>query len=148
MTTKEITTVDPTTYNFKHCVEVQKRFDDLDPFAHINNCAQQAYFDIGRADYLGRLQKGNFFLADKVFLVVSYKTDFVRQITFEVPLEVCTSVYHVGNKSIRIIQVLRNNQSGEIHTTCDSVMAAVDIKQQKSIEVPQIWRDAIATLEA
>lgn len=142
------TTVDAFTHDFKQRVMVQKRFDDLDPFAHINNCAQQSYFDIGRADYLGKLQSQPFFLAEKALLVVSYKTDFIKQITFDVPLEVCTSIYHVGNKSIRLIQVLRNKETGEIHTTSDSVMAAVDVKAQKSIPVPQEWRDAIATLEA
>lgn len=142
-----MTTVDPFTHSYRQSVMVQKRFDDLDPFAHVNNCAQQAYFDIGRADYLGKLQDETFFLADKALLVVSYKTDFIKQITFDVPLEVCTSVYHVGNKSIRLIQVLRNKQTGVVYTTSDSVMAAVDVKAQVSIEVPQPWREAIARLE-
>ncbi len=142
------TTVDAFTYDFKQCVTVQKRFDDLDPFAHVNNCAQQAYFDIGRADYLSKIQDTIFFLSDRALLVVSYKTDFVKQITFDVPLEVCTSVYHIGSKSIRLIQVLRNKETGIVYTTSDSVMAAVDVKAQKSIEVPQEWREAIKRLES
>ena len=27
---------------------VQKRFSDLDPFRHVNNVAQQSYFDVGK----------------------------------------------------------------------------------------------------
>ena len=33
---------------------IQIRFSDIDPFHHVNNVAQQAYFDAGKTDYFGR----------------------------------------------------------------------------------------------
>ena len=30
---------------------VQQRFSDIDSFHHVNNVAQQMYFDVGKVDY-------------------------------------------------------------------------------------------------
>ena len=30
---------------------IQKRFSDVDPFQHVNNVAQQMYFDVGKMAY-------------------------------------------------------------------------------------------------
>lgn len=34
---------------------IQKRFCDIDPFQHVNNVAQQSYFDVGKVDYYERI---------------------------------------------------------------------------------------------
>ena len=35
-------------------IEIQKRFNDIDSFRHVNNVAQQTYFDLGKTDYYRR----------------------------------------------------------------------------------------------
>ena len=35
--------------------EIQKRFSDIDSFRHVNNVAQQMYFDVGKSDFFDRL---------------------------------------------------------------------------------------------
>ncbi|MDO4461312.1 MAG: hotdog domain-containing protein [Bacteroidia bacterium] len=137
-------------YVFKKSVKIQKRFSDLDPFAHANNVAQQNYFDIGRADYLGNLIDFKpFHLAPETLLVVSYKTDFIAPILPSDEIEVQTSIYHIGNKSIKMLQVTRNIATGVIHSVCDSVMVAVSIHDgvPSSIAIPEEWRRRISEIE-
>lgn len=142
--------VDIEHYDFKKSVAIQKRFSDLDPFAHVNNAAQQNYFDIGRADYLANLIAHKpFHQAPETLLVVSYKTDFLNPILPEDDIMVQTSIYHVGNKSIKMIQVTKNINTGIIHSVCDSVMVAVSITNgvPASIPLPDRWRTRIAEIE-
>ncbi len=138
---------DITTHNFPEREIVQKRFNDLDGLRHVNNGVQQSYFDIGRANYLKRIYGEKFYCNDRVLLVASYKTDFIAQIRLEDDVEVCTSVYHIGNKSLRMIQVIRGIEDGKIYTKSDSVMVAIETKEGKSIIIPEEWRNKIGEIE-
>ncbi|MCQ2226647.1 MAG: thioesterase family protein [Bacteroidales bacterium] len=138
---------DITTHNFPEREIVQKRFNDLDGLRHVNNGVQQSYFDIGRANYLKRIYGEKFYCNDRVLLVASYKTDFIAQIRLEDNVEVCTSVYHLGNKSLRMIQVIRGTEDGRIYTKSDSVMVAIETKEGKSIVIPEEWRKKIEEIE-
>lgn len=135
------------THKFKEFIDIQIRFDDLDGFAHVNNSVQQSYFDIGRAHYLRNIYGENFYQHDKVLFIASYKTDFLCQTTFTDKLEVGTSIYHIGTKSIQMMQILRNKSNGQICTVCDSTMVAVDASTRQSIELPNDWKSIIEKIE-
>lgn len=138
---------EPSAHIFHERSVVQKRFNDLDGLRHINNGVQQSYFDIGRANYLRRIFGLNFYEADQVLLVASYKTDFRFQIRLDDEIEVCSSVYSIGNKSLRMLQVLRGVSDGKIYTESDSVMVGLDTRSGKSIVIPPEWRSKIAEIE-
>ncbi|MCQ2200839.1 MAG: acyl-CoA thioesterase [Bacteroidales bacterium] len=142
--------IDIDNYDFKESVKIQKRFSDLDPFAHANNAAQQNYFDIGRADYLSKLIEFKpFHLAPVSLLVVSYQTDFLHPILPQDEVEVRTSVYHIGNKSLKMFQVIKNIETGVVHSVCDSVMVAVSISDgvPSSVLFPPEWRVRLVEIE-
>lgn len=126
---------------------IQKRFNDLDGLRHINNGVQQSYFDIGRANYLKRIYGEKFYCNDQVLLVASYKTDFIAQIRLEDEVEVCTSVVRIGNKSLRLAQVIRGAEDKKIYTQSLSVMVAIEMKNGKSITIPDKWRQKIEEIE-
>lgn len=126
--------------------QVQVRFNDLDVFGHINNNVQQSYFDIGRADYIGNIYGADFFSCKTVLLVVSIKTDFLKQITIHDEVTVRTQCYRLGGKSIKMFQQLVDRK-GNVFTQSYSVMACVDREQNQSVEVPREFREIIARLE-
>jgi len=130
----------------EHCI-VQKRFNDLDGLRHVNNGVQQSYFDIGRANYLKRIYGEKFYYNDQVLLVASYTTDFISQIRLEDEVEICTSVVKLGNKSLRLAQVIRGVEDKKIYTRSLSVMVAIETKEGKSIPIPEEWREKIRTIE-
>lgn len=139
--------IDLQTRNYPERTIIQKRFNDLDGLRHVNNGVQQSYFDIGRANYLKRIYGEKFYCNDKVLLVASYKTDFLAQIRLEDEIELCSSVYHIGKHSIRMMQIIRGVTDRRIYTMLDSVLVAVDYASGKSIQLPTEWIEKIKDIE-
>ena len=141
--------VDITTYHFPLQTPIQLRFSDLDPFQHVNNASQQQFLDVGKEAYLRQIyrDKGLFFANDITFILASYTVDFLSQITIDKNVAVCSSIYQVGNKSIRMIQKLIDADTNEIFTIGQSVMACVDLASRRPIPIPEEWRKLIEELE-
>lgn len=141
--------VDINTYRFALRTPIQLRFNDLDPYQHVNNASQQQLLDIGKEAYMHCIykDKGLFFVNSITFILASYTVDFLSQITIDKQVEVHTSIYHVGNKSIRMIQKIVDTNTGEIFTVGNSVMACVDLSTRKPIPIPDEWRVRISTIE-
>lgn len=139
--------VDIATHDFKERTTIQMRFNDLDGFMHVNNGVQQSYFDIGRANYLQKIHGTDFHSCCEVLVVASYKTDFLAQIKLNSNIEVCTSVYSVGNKSLRMMQIIRDVDTAKIYTVSDSVMVAVNLEMQTSIPLYDTWKEEIQKIE-
>lgn len=96
---------------------IQMRFSDLDPFHHVNNVAQQMYFDVGKSDYYERVA-GEELLADR--------------------LTVETACERIGTKSLTLFQRLMAD--GQVRSESRSVMVAFDFAAQQSVAVPDRWR--------
>lgn len=58
---------------------IQKRFSDIDPFVHVNNVAQQSYFDVGKSDFYERILGPGVLTGDLRVVTVSTSTSFIGQ---------------------------------------------------------------------
>lgn len=128
-------------------ISIQKRFDDIDVFRHVNNGHQQQYFDLGKTQ-LYREVLGVDILSDNVRVITaSTKTDYISQVLFDYELWVSTSVPRIGNKSMTIYQELyRRLPDGSrcVLTQSTTVLVAFDFEAQQSVPVPRKWREALA----
>jgi len=117
---------------------IQKRVSDIDPFQHVNNVAQQMYFDIGKVDYYERVI-GEEVLADRMRIVtVSTTTSYLGQVRMHDELRVTTTCEKVGNKSLTLFQRLLAGD--QVRSESRSVMVAFDFAAQRSVPVPDRWR--------
>lgn len=117
---------------------IQMRFSDLDPFHHVNNVAQQMYFDVGKSDYYERIA-GEELLAGRLRIVtVSTQTSYLGQVRSGDRLTVETSCERIGTKSLTLFQRLLAD--GEVRSESRSVMVAFDFEAQQSVAVPDRWR--------
>lgn len=132
---------------FHHGVDIQIRFNDIDMLGHVNNAKQQEYFDLGRMIYLQRIFGLQMFTGPDAIVIVSIKSDFMIPVLLSDEVEVVTAIYHLGNKSLKMVQHLRDTISGEVKTVCESVMVAIHKSTGQSIEMPQEWKNAIMTFE-
>ncbi len=141
--------------------KIQKRFGDIDIFRHVNNVHQQEYFDLGKTDYYRRVLGLEAETANPTLMIVSVKTDFVRQVRFEDEVQVRTWVERIGGKSITIRQQIvctgdtEESKGDEPHrvsspsisaavcSECTSVLVAFDRHAQTTLEVPSGWRERI-----
>ncbi len=134
-------------YDFKVRADIQTRFNDLDGYGHANNGAMQAYFDIGRAEYLRLCCGEDFYKGDSTMLVVSYTTDFLQQVHLEDNIEVRVAVHRIGYKSINMIMAIVDKDSGAVKAVSDSIMSGFSKRTQASIPILERWRLKIQEIE-
>lgn len=139
--------IDIENYPFKVKSDIQLRFNDLDGYGHANNGAMQAFFDIGRAEYLRLCCGEDFYKGDSTMLVVSYTTDFLQQVHFEDDIEVRVAVHRIGYKSIGMIMVIVDKRDGSVRAVTDSVMSGFSKRTQASIPILERWRKKIEEIE-
>ncbi len=134
-------------YDFRVRADIQTRFNDLDGYGHANNGAMQAYFDIGRAEYLRLCCGEDFYKGDSTMLVVSYTTDFLQQVHLEDNIEVRVAVHRIGYKSINMIMAIVDKDSGAVKAVSDSIMSGFSKRTQASIPILERWRLKIQEIE-
>ena len=139
--------LDVQNYPFSVRETVQIRFNDLDGYGHANNSSMQSFFDLGRAAYMTRVMGPSFYKEPQTLLVVSYTTDFMRQVFLEDDIEVRAAVYRIGTRSLNLLMALVDRRTGQTCAVSDSVMSGYDKRTCKSMPIPQQWREAIAKIE-
>ena len=135
--------------NFKHSLEIQIRFNDIDSFNHVNNAITHEYFDLGRMSYLSDILNFEYIkLDDKNLVIVSTKTDFIQPVHLEDKLTVYTKVFYIGDKSLKMMQWLVKDGKTTPAVTCASVMAGFIPSKEISMEIPDKWRIALNQYES
>ena len=117
---------------------IQKRFADVDAFQHINNVAQQNYFDIGKVDFYNKILGAEVLLGDLRILTASTATSFIGQIRFYDDVRVATTCEKVGCKSNTLLQQLL--VGSDVRSESRSVMVLFNFASQASEPVPDAWR--------
>ena len=118
---------------------IQIRFGDIDIFRHVNNVAQQSYFDLGKTDYFRKVAGVNIGFAEPRVVTVSTATNYFGQIRIHDDIAVVTCVEKIGNTSFTMLQ--RIVCGGEVRSESRSVMVAFDFDRQTSVPVPDAWRE-------
>ena len=125
---------------------IQQRFTDVDPFLHVNNVAQQMYFDVGKTDYYNKVLGGDVLMSGRCrILTVSTATSYMGQVRMYDDVHVTTTCERIGTKSMTLFQQLR--AGGRICSESRSVMVAFDFEAQQGVPVPEAWRRAMTAEE-
>ncbi len=120
---------------------VQQRFSDIDPFMHVNNVAQQAYFDVGKVDFYRKVLGAEVLLGDLRIVTVSTSTSYIGQVRLYDDVRVLTTCEKVGNKSITLFQ--RLVVGGQTLSESRSVMVVFSFARQSGEPVPAAWRESL-----
>ena len=119
---------------------IQQRFADADTLGHINNVHLQEYFDLGKMELYGRV------LGDRIdwrgvnLVLVSIKTDMMRQTRLGDDIYVESWVERIGGKSMGVAQRLINRADGVVNAECHTVVVCFDFATQSSVPIPDEWR--------
>lgn len=133
---------------FRMSIPVQIRFNDIDPFGHVNNATYQEYFDLGRVHYFKQVFDGHLFTKELALVIASIKTDFLIPVLLHDHIEVRTKVHEIGNKSLKMLQHVVDTNTGQIKTTCMSVMVCFRKDGSHQTEViPEVWRQKFNQIE-
>ena len=131
---------------FKDILPIQVRFSDVDMMGHVSNTVYQNYYDSGKVHYFDKV------LPDMDFVNIgvvgaSVKIDYLKPIYMKTRILVETRIAVLGHKSITMEHCLVDENSGELLSTCSVVLVCYDLKEKKSIPIPDHWRNNIMQYE-
>ena len=132
---------------FNHQEIIQIRFNDIDVLGHVNNAVQITYLDYGKIKYFETLKGQVLDWSGSELVMVNINVDFMEPIFISNQIVVKTKVYEIGNKSIKLVQVIKDYETNRVKTVCRSVMCGFDPKTNTSLLISDEWRDLINRFE-
>ncbi|HEY9075679.1 MAG TPA: thioesterase family protein [Anaerolineaceae bacterium] len=134
---------------FHFYLPIEVRYSDLDPQWHVNHARCLSFFEQARFAYLVKLGlwDGKSFL-DLGLIVASVKVDYLAPIFLGQNVQVGMRVERIGNKSLTMVYVIEDTQTGQALVNCETVMVSYNYHTKSSIPVPSEWRQKITDFEA
>jgi acyl-CoA thioester hydrolase len=134
-------------FRFYHPIEV--RYGDLDPQGHVNNAKHLTYFEQARVAYmieLGLFTKDQSFMEIGVILADVHIT-YLEPVYFGQTIKVGVRAAKLGNKSMTWEQNIVDVEIGRELAKGEVVVVTYDYRAQKTISIPQDWRETIVKFE-
>jgi acyl-CoA thioester hydrolase len=136
-----------TQYRFYHPVDV--RYGDLDPQGHVNNAKHLTYLEQARIQYMIELE---LFTTDQSFMEIGMiladiHIAYFEPIYFGQKIKVGVHAAKFGSKSMTWEQNIVDTDSGKELAKGEVVIVTYDYKQEKTISIPQEWRERIMQFE-
>ncbi len=128
---------------FRHCIDIQVRYSDIDMNGHVNNTIYGHYFDTARVHYFESILKYEIDWNKDSIIMAHTEIDYKSPIFFHDKTRIYTKVSRLGNKSFDMRHVVLDIQTGELKTIAMAVMIAYDVISHKTIEIPKVWRNAV-----
>ncbi|WP_338651695.1 thioesterase family protein [Lysinibacillus sp. Y5S-8] len=126
--------------DFSFYSEVRVRFSETDMFGHMNNTVSFTYFEQARIDYfhhLGILMPSAVNEdVQAIPIVADLQCDYVKQVFFDDALRIYTKIAKVGNSSLDI-HYLAKNQKNEICFTGRGTIVQMDPRIGKSVPISE-----------
>ena len=132
---------------FKHSIPVQLRFNDADSLGHINNAVYFSFYDLGKSEYFKAVSGKQLDTKDIDIVVVHAEVDFLAPVFLTDEIAVQTTVSHIGNKSLTLLQRIVETTTGKVKCVCKTVMVGFDFETQLSINISDEWRRVITEFE-
>jgi len=134
---------------YRFSIPVEVRYGDLDPQGHVNNARHLTYFEQGRIQYLihlGLFTTGQSFM-DVGLIVAEARVTYLAPVHFGQTVRVGTRTARIGNKSLSVEHSLFDGAAGTELATGSTVLVAYDYRAEKSMPLPDEWRDKITNFE-
>ena len=134
-------------FRFYHPIEV--RYGDLDPQGHLNNAKHLTYFEQARIEYwiqMGFFTKHQSFMEIGV-IVANVHITYLEPVYFGQNINVGVRVAKLGTKSMTWDQNIIDADTGRELARGELIIVMYDYKQEKTIPIPQEWREKITAFE-
>jgi len=133
-------------FRYYHPIEV--RYGDLDPQGHVNNSRYLTYLEQARVSYIRHLGlwDGRSF-RDIGFILADAHITYRSPILYGQVVRVGVRFVRLGNKSLTMQYSIEDGQLGDQMATATTVQVAYDYYSQKTIPIPENWRQKISQFE-
>lgn len=128
---------------FTHSLPIQIRFSDVDVIGHVNNIIFLQYYDTGKAAFMTELLGRSISWYEVDVVVANIDCAFIAPILYGENIEVLTACTYIHDKSFKLLQMLRNKDTGEVKSICETVMVSFDPDTQKVAPLKDEWRQRL-----
>lgn len=135
------------TASFKHRTQIQVRYNDIDILNHVNNAVYQQYLDMAKYNYFKQVLKGTFSFENYMFVLAHLEINFTEPIVLGEDIVVLTKTINIGEKSLRLRQLIFENKKERVKAVADSVMVAYNKAINNSLTIDNIRRQMIMDFE-
>lgn len=125
---------------FTNSLPIQIRFSDVDVIGHVNNIIFLQYYDTGKAAFMTELLGRSISWYEVDVVVANIDCAFIAPILYGENIEVLTACTFIHDKSFKLLQMIRNKDSLEVKSICETVMVSFDPDTQKVAPLKDEWR--------
>ncbi len=132
---------------FHHSTPMQLRFNDVDVLGHMNNTVYFSLYDTAKADYFTIVQGKQIDWKHVDIVVANVNCAYLAPVFFGEDIEVLTTCVSISEKSFKLIQMIRETNTLEPKSICETIMVSFDPKTQTACEMPEIWKRQLCDFE-
>lgn len=133
----------PPLSEFRHSIDLQIRFNDIDILGHLNNTVYFSFFDTGKAYFFESIMKSRMDWQRVESVIANIDCAYVSPVYFGDSIEVRTCCTGIYDKSFKIQQVIVDKNSGELKAAAETIMVSFNPDTKQSMEIPALWREAL-----
>lgn len=132
--------------NFKYSQDIQVRWVDLDPLAHVNNSIYIQYFEIARSGYM-MAASPTWNWHKNMFLIANINCDYLKELKIGMKQTKCwVRTRQMGKKSF-VLEYMITTEDNTVHTVGTSIQVMFDTENKKTIEIPKWLREEVFAYE-
>lgn len=128
--------------NFRHCLPVQIRFNDIDMFGHLNNSVYIQFLDLGKYAYFRQFMSDTFGREPTAPVVANINCDFIEPTKIDERLEVLTAITDIADSSMTLDQRVVST-TGRVKCSARTIMVNIDLSTGRPTTVSDTWRRRI-----
>lgn len=133
----------PPVSEFRHSIDLQIRFNDVDVLGHVNNTVYMSFYDTGKARFFEHVHE-RIIEWDRVETVIAnVDCCFIHPIYFNDEVAVYTKCTGIYDRSFKVLQVIASKKDGTVKSACETVMVCFDPEKKDSMPMPDHWRKAL-----
>lgn len=132
--------------NYRHRLDVQKRFNDFDMFGHLNNTVYFEYLDMAKYDYFKQFMSGAFGTEPTVPVVLKIEALFLAPVHIDDCVEVHTAVTALGDTSLTLSQRIVDSK-GAVKFSAETIMVNINVKTTQPETISDSWRNEFLNYE-
>lgn len=120
------------------------RFADIDMMGHVNNSVYLTYFEQARMKFMLDITPQPWSWIHQGIVVARNEINYRKPVFLGDNLSVEVEAIELGTSSFTLLHTIFRED--EICSDCKSVMVCFDYEKGTKIEMPEIWRNALASL--
>lgn len=135
--------------NFKHELQIQVRFGDIDSMNHVNNAKYLTYIESARIDYVKTVLNTDVDLSNYSIILAKVEINFLEPILLKDQIKVFTRCSRIGSRSFDLEYEIAKTNKDQLKTVAQghTVLVAFDYKNGQTIQVPEKWKKKISQYE-